>query len=108
MDWLSKLFGRSPTSAQIAKNRLKLVISYDRTNLTPEMLTTLQDEIVTAISRHLDIDRSGMTFSTQRGDNGDHLIADIPIRGIRAQRPEPQPVMTAPVRTQPKKKHKKH
>ena len=88
MDWLARVFGRAPSSAEIAKNRLKVVLSYDRTNITPEMLSTLQDEIVNAISRHLDIDRAGMTVSTQRGDSGDHLVADIPIRGVRAPRPK--------------------
>ncbi len=113
MDWLNKLLGRSVSSAEIAKNRLKVVLSYDRTNLTPDMLTMLQDEIVSAISRHLDIDRDGMTFSTQRGDNGDHLVADIPIRGMRHA---PPPVETPPPPPRPaystagagKKKHKKH
>ncbi len=111
MDWLSRVFGRAPTSAEIAKNRLKVVLSYDRTNLTPEMLTTLQDEIVAAISRHLDIDREGMTFSTQRGERGDHLVADIPIRGVRPPSPLPElevPVQAAtPVHPPAKKKHKK-
>lgn len=83
MNWLSRLFGHSTSSAEIAKNRLKLVLTYDRTNLTPEMMNLLQDEIVGVISRHLDIDRSGMTFTTQRGDDRDHLVADIPIVGSR-------------------------
>lgn len=90
-DWLARIFGQRVTSAEIAKNRLKVVLSYDRTNLTPEMLSTLQDEIVAAISRHLDIDRVGMTVSTQRGDSGDHLVADIPIRGVRPTRPAAPP-----------------
>ncbi len=111
MDWLSRLLGRSQTSAEIAKNRLKVVLSYDRTNLTPEMLTTLQDEIVSAISRHLDIDREGMTFSTQRGDHGDHLVADIPIRGVRPPSPLPDLDVPAPTPASAhapgKKKHKK-
>ncbi len=108
MDWLSKLFGRPTTSAEIAKNRLKLVLSYDRTNLTPELLNTLQDEIVSAISRHLEIDRAGMTVSTQRGDQGDHLVADIPIRSLRPVRPTPEPAATAPTPGTAKKKHKKN
>ncbi len=113
MDWLNKVLGRNVSSAQIAKNRLKVVLSYDRTNLTPDMLTMLQDEIVTAISRHLDIDREGMTFSTQRGDSGDHLVADIPIRGVRAPRPTPEPAMPTPTAAAPasggqhRKKHRK-
>ncbi len=111
MEWLNKLLGRSVSSAEIAKNRLKVVLSYDRTNLTPDMLTMLQEEIVSAISRHLDIDREGMTFSTQRGDNGDHLVADIPIRGVHHHppAPEPRPAMLAPATvTTTRKKRKKH
>jgi cell division topological specificity factor len=96
MNWLSHLLGRSGSSAEIAKNRLKLVLTYDRTNLTPEMMNVLQDEIVTAISRHLEIDRTGMTFTTQRGDNGDHLVADIPIIGSRFPRSGNRPVVPAP------------
>ncbi len=107
MDWLSKLFRRPETSAEIAKNRLKLVLSYDRTNLTPELLNTLQDEIVSAISRHLEIDRAGMTVSTQRGDQGDHLVADIPIRSLRPARPTPEPAAATPAPVTAKKKHKK-
>src|SRR5437867_3222902 len=105
INWLSRVFGRAPSSAQIAKNRLKVVLSYDRSNLTPEMLNTLQEEIVRAISQHLDIDRAGMTVSTQRGDNGDHLVADIPIRSARAMRPPLEPARTAsPTRKKRKKR----
>jgi cell division topological specificity factor len=89
MNWLSRLFGQKPSSAEIAKNRLKLVLTYDRTNLTPEMMNLLQDEIVSVISRHLEIDRSGMSFTTQSGDGRDHLVADIPILGSRFPKGEP-------------------
>ncbi len=108
MEWLSRLFGRPETSAQIAKNRLKVVLSYDRTNLTPEMMTTLREEIVSAISRHLDIDREGMTFSTQHGDKGEHLVADIPIRGMRAPRPAPEVLTPAPAHASASSARKKH
>ncbi|MGB8643802.1 MAG: cell division topological specificity factor MinE [Anaerolineae bacterium] len=111
MGWLDKLLGRSASSAEIAKNRLKVVLSYDRTNLTPDMLTTIQDEIVSAISRHLDIDRDGMTFSTQRGESGDHLVADIPIRGMRPSHPAIEAAAAVPgsgTTAPAKKKRKKH
>ncbi len=114
MDWLNRLLGRSVSSAEIAKNRLKVVLSYDRSNLTPELLSMLQDEIVGAISRHLDIDRDRMTFSTQHGQTGEHLVADIPIRGVRQTRPLPPPPPPVPAGTVAraqasghKKKHKK-
>jgi cell division topological specificity factor len=117
MNWLARLLGRGPSSAEIAKSRLKLVLSYDRTNLTPEMLTTLQEELVQVLSKHLDIDRAKMTVSTQRGDGGDHLIADIPIKSLRrpsAPEPaspelgaQPQPAPQPATRNVPSYKKKK-
>jgi cell division topological specificity factor len=98
MNWLSRLLGHSTPSAEIAKNRLKLVLTYDRTNLTPEMMNLLQDEIVGVISRHLDIDRGGMMFTTQRGDERDHLVADIPIIGSRYPKPNTGAVPVPPRR----------
>lgn len=84
MKRFSQFFSRPPTSAEIAKGRLKLVLSFDRSKLTPELLDLLQDDLVRAISQHVDIDRDGMRITTQRGENGgDRLIADIPIRAVR-------------------------
>ena len=97
MNWLSRLFGTKPSSAEIAKNRLKVVLSYDRTNLTPELLNTLQEEIVRVISQHIDIDRGRMVVSTQRGDKGDHLVADIPIIGVRHTLPRRESVRSVTV-----------
>jgi septum formation topological specificity factor MinE len=39
MSWLNALFGRrEPTSREIAKNRLQLVLVQDRVNLSPHLL----------------------------------------------------------------------
>ncbi len=89
MNWLSRLFQPKETSAQIAKNRLKFVLTIDRMHVTPELLNILQDEIVRVISQHLDIDREGMTIEADRGEGGERLRADIPILGIRAATPPP-------------------
>jgi cell division topological specificity factor len=106
MNWLSRLFGRSTSSAEIAKNRLKLVLTYDHTNLTPEMMNLLQDEIVGVISRHLDIDRGGMVFTTQRGEERDHLVADIPIIGSRFPKPSRRAAPAPPRRRSAKRANK--
>jgi len=86
MRWFDSLF-RSNTrnSAQIAKSRLKIAIQIDRSNLSPELLRVIQDDIVRAISQRVDIDRDGMRITTERGEGGQRLIADIPIKSVRAQ-----------------------
>lgn len=85
MKWFNSLFKRTPPSAQIAKSRLKLAIQIDRSNLSPELINMLQEDIVRAISQRIDIDRDGMKITTERGESGQRLIADIPIRAVRAK-----------------------
>lgn len=85
MSWFDSLFKRTQPSAQVAKSRLKLAIQIDRSNLSPELLNTLQEDIVRAISQRLDIDREGMRITTERGEGGQRLIADIPIKSVRAK-----------------------
>lgn len=97
MNWFRQLFGVHPSSAQIAKDRLKIVLSYDRTNITEDLLERLKDEIVNVISEHIEIDRGGIKITTEHGDTGEHLIADIPIRARRGSmdgepEAEPEPV----------------
>ncbi len=85
MSWFDSLFRRSEPSAQVAKSRLKVAIQIDRSNLSPELLHMLQDDIVRAISQRIDIDREGMRITTERGERGQRLIADIPIKAVRAK-----------------------
>lgn len=85
MSWLDSLFQRKPKSAVVAKSRLKIAIQIDRSNLSPELLNAIQDDIVRAISQRVDIDRDGMKITTERGERGQRLIADIPIKSVRAK-----------------------
>ena len=86
MSWFDSLFRQhTQPSAAIAKSRLKIAIQIDRSNMSPELLSAIQDDIVRAISQRVDIDRAGMKITTERGDNGQRLIADIPIKGIRGE-----------------------
>ncbi|HZQ10725.1 MAG TPA: cell division topological specificity factor MinE [Anaerolineae bacterium] len=87
MNWFNSLFRREPAgSAAVAKNRLKIAIQIDRSNLSPELLNVLQDDIVRAISQRVDIDRAGMRITTERGEGGQRrIIADIPIKSVRSK-----------------------
>ena len=43
-------------SARQAKERLKLVLIHDRTDLSPGELEALKDDLIEVISRHIEID----------------------------------------------------
>ncbi len=85
MRWFG--FGRK-RSAESAKERLQLVLIHDRTNLTAEELTTLKDEILQVISRHVDIDSSAVQIAVEHDGRSQRLVADIPLRSVTRRRAE--------------------
>ncbi|WP_105617972.1 cell division topological specificity factor MinE [Vallitalea okinawensis] len=45
-------------SGQVAKQRLKSVVSYDRIECAPDLLDMIKSDIVEAISKYIDVDES--------------------------------------------------
>jgi cell division topological specificity factor len=84
--FIDRLFSREPKSAQQAKERLKLVLIHDRTDLTPGSLATLKDELIEVISRHIDIDPDAVKIEMAQEGREQRLIADIPLRPSRRKR----------------------
>ncbi|MBN1286602.1 MAG: cell division topological specificity factor MinE [Anaerolineae bacterium] len=77
---LDKLFGKgSEQSAQIAKDRLQLVLVHDRTNLSEERLAQLKDELVELISRYVEIDAQKVDVFVENDRRASLLVANIPL-----------------------------
>ena len=83
---LDRLLGREPKSAQMAKERLKLVLVHDRTDISPGVLEMLKDDLIAAISRHIDIDPSAVRIEMAQEGREQRLVADIPLRPVRKRR----------------------
>lgn len=83
---LNTLFGREKKSARTAKERLKLVLIHDRTDLNPGKLEALKDELIEVISRHIDIDPAAVSIEMAQDGRQQRLIADIPLRPMRRMR----------------------
>jgi cell division topological specificity factor len=90
MGFLERLFGRrEPSSSRVAKERLRLVLTQDRAGISPALLDTLKDEIISVISRHVDIDVDGVRVTVSQSRQESSLVADIPLatrRGTRGVR----------------------
>jgi cell division topological specificity factor len=84
-DWLSRFLGRQPKSAGQAKERLKLVLIHDRTDLTPAALANLKDEMIGVISKYIDIDPQAVTIEMAQEGREQRLVADIPLRSARTR-----------------------
>ena len=82
MDW----FRGRKHSAESAKERLQLVLIHDRTDMTPAELTSLKDELIQVISRHVDIDADAVQIDLEHDGRSQRLVADIPLRSITRRR----------------------
>lgn len=78
--WLDKFAGGNTKSADNAKERLKLVLIHDRTDLTPDVLDSMKNELLSVISRYVDIDPGSVNISMAQEGREQRLVADIPLR----------------------------
>ena len=85
-NFLERLLGRNAGSAHDAKERMKLVLIHDRTDLSPAALDSLKDELIQVISRHIEIDPNAVRIDLSQEGREQRLIADIPLRSVGRKR----------------------
>ena len=75
-----RVMGKDRRTASQAKERLKLVLIHDRTDLTPGTMEKLKDELIEVISRYVEIDASAVRIDMTQDGREQRLLADIPLR----------------------------
>lgn len=75
-------FFKRKASAESAKERLQLVLIHDRTDLTPAELDALKDDLLQAISRHVEIEPEAVRIGVEHEGRSQRLVADIPLKGV--------------------------
>ena len=84
MDFLKKLFGGGTQgSSQKAKNRLQIVLMHDRTDISPQLLDNLRDEIVTVLTKYMDIETEKIEINLDHDEEATALVANIPVIRIK-------------------------
>lgn len=77
-----RLFGflKPVSSAPVARERLQILLEYERRMISQSsLITTLRDEILAVVSRHVSIDAEKIHVSVDRGDGFSTLAVDIQI-----------------------------
>jgi len=73
-------FLRRRGSAPVARERLQVLLAYERANRGhSDLLAVLREEIVAVIARHIKIDRDSVAIKMDRGDTVSTLEIDIEI-----------------------------
>lgn len=86
---LSKLFGRTKSSKDVAKERLKLVLIHDRANVSPQFLEMVKGELIKVIRNYMDIDEQALDIqmTSTKSEEGNRtvpaLVANIPIKSVK-------------------------
>jgi cell division topological specificity factor len=84
--WLDRIGSRNSNSATEAKERLKLVLINDRTDLSPEALESLKNELIEVISRYIEIDPDSIQIQMTQEGREQRLVADIPIKSTNRRK----------------------
>lgn len=68
------------SSKKVAKERLQFILIHDRIQLSPKELTKMKEEIITVVSKYVEVDEKDLEMSLQRSEDNMALQANIPIR----------------------------
>lgn len=80
-NFINRIFSQEPSSAAKAKDRLRLVLINDRTDLSAAALESLKDDLLDVLSRYIQIDPKSVKIDITQEGRQQRLIADIPITG---------------------------
>lgn len=89
MDFFKLFTKKQEKSKNVAKERLKLVLVHDRSDLSPKFLEMIKSDIIKVISKYAEIDESeiDIKLTKMKKDNKDSpvsaLVANIPIRKVK-------------------------
>ena len=84
MGFLKNFFGGSSKgSGQIAKDRLKIVLMHDRTDITPDLMENLRKDIVKVITKYMEIDTDKIGINFEHDADLVALVASIPVKSVK-------------------------
>jgi cell division topological specificity factor len=80
MGWLNKLFKSEEKSGSVAKTRLQMTLTHDRSSISPGLIQEIKDDIIEVIAKRLDIDREHVVVNLDSNRRESRLVAEIPIQ----------------------------
>ena len=80
MGLLSRFFGSREASGSVAKSRLQMVLTHDRSDISPGLIAEIKDDIIEVIAKRLEIDRENVVVNLTTTQRESRLVAEIPIQ----------------------------
>lgn len=73
--------GKKSGSAKTARERLQIILSHDRTDISPALMETLRKEMITVLKKYMEIDETRIEMDIEEG--GMALAVNIPVVQIK-------------------------
>ena len=87
LDVLKRVFGMAEKkSGAVAKERLQVVLIHDRASISPEIMEKIKEEIITVLSKYMNINRTEMEIALENDSDSVALVANIPVNSMRHAR----------------------
>ena len=84
MDFFRKIFGGgNEGSGQKARDRLRIVLIHDRTDISPQLMEELRREMIGVLTKYMDIDTSKIELDLDRDEQAVALVANVPVIRIK-------------------------
>lgn len=84
---LFNLFKRRSNSAPVARERLQVLLAYERNNRNqPDLVAVLREEIMAVIAKHVQVEQDDVKVTMDRGKTTSTLEIDIHIPNAGAIR----------------------
>jgi cell division topological specificity factor len=92
MSWLERLFNKPQGTAQVAKDRLQIIVARERTACSdgsaPGYLPQLQQELLQVIAKYERVDLDRVNVNIDR--RGDSEVLELSIMLPEGEQPKPQ------------------
>lgn len=70
---------KEENAKDVACNRLRVVLMQDRTNLTPELLQRMRQELIELLSKYVEMDKEALELNFEQEGNQMALMLSIPV-----------------------------
>ncbi|MDB5102023.1 MAG: minE [Cyanobacteria bacterium RYN_339] len=83
---IDRIFGRTPeASKETAKDRLRLVLMHDRSDIPATMMDAIRAELVQVLGKYVEIDQEAMDVQLEKDAGAIGLVLNIPIKRVKTE-----------------------
>lgn len=84
---IDKILGRErqDTSRNAAKDRLRLVLMHDRSDIPSTMMEAIRAEMIHVLTKYVEIDQEALEVALEREEGSIGLVLNIPIKRVKTE-----------------------